>query len=82
MEFLAIGTAVKKMAGVGTKADTLPPQAIIVDEDTFVDSTNDLNLNLGRKVSAAEGQAGPISLVITVLIIFFYLFVTFFRPSH
>ena len=82
VEFLAIGTAVKKMPGIKTRTESLPPQAIIVDEDTFVDSTNNLNLNLGRKVSAAEGQAGPIGIVITVLIILFYLFVASFRISH
>lgn len=35
IEFLAIGTAVRKMPGVGTASISLPPQAIIRDRDTF-----------------------------------------------
>ena len=38
IEFLAIGTAVKKMPGIGTQSDTLPPQAIIRDQDTFINT--------------------------------------------
>ena len=40
IEFLAIGTAVKKMDGVSTKSQQLPPQAIITDKDTFIDTAN------------------------------------------
>ncbi len=36
IEFLAIGTAVKKVSGISTRSDQLPPQAIIRDKDTFV----------------------------------------------
>lgn len=35
IEFMAIGTAVKKMPGIQTLSDSLPPQAIINDKDTF-----------------------------------------------
>jgi uncharacterized protein YbjQ (UPF0145 family) len=38
IEFLAIGTAVKKVPGLDTRSEQLPPQAIIVDKDTFVNS--------------------------------------------
>ena len=38
IEFLAIGTAVKKMPRIGTQSDTLPPQAIIRDQDTFINT--------------------------------------------
>lgn len=38
IEFLAIGTAVKKTASAGTKTDQLPAQAIIRDKDTFVNT--------------------------------------------
>lgn len=44
IEFLAIGTAVKKIPGIHTVSDTLPPQAIIVDKNTFFDSSS---LNIG-----------------------------------
>jgi uncharacterized protein YbjQ (UPF0145 family) len=38
IEFLAIGTAVKKMPNVATQSDTLLPQAIIRDQDTFINT--------------------------------------------
>jgi uncharacterized protein YbjQ (UPF0145 family) len=38
IEFLAIGTAVRKMPNVGTQSDTLIPQAIIRDQDTFINT--------------------------------------------
>ena len=38
IEFLAIGTAVKKVKGLDTRSEQLPVQAIIVDKDTFVNS--------------------------------------------
>ena len=36
LEFMAIGTAVKRMPGVKTESDVLPPQAILQDRDTWV----------------------------------------------
>ena len=36
IEFMAIGTAVKRHEGVGTATDALPPQAIIRDRDTWI----------------------------------------------
>jgi uncharacterized protein YbjQ (UPF0145 family) len=40
IEFLAIGTAVKRFSGASPKTDQLPPQAIIRDKDTFIDTAN------------------------------------------
>ena len=40
IEFLAIGTAVKKIDGVMPKTESLPTQAIIRDKDTFVNTAN------------------------------------------
>jgi uncharacterized protein YbjQ (UPF0145 family) len=40
IEFLAIGTAVKRLDGISTRTDQLPPQAIIRDKTTFVDTAN------------------------------------------
>jgi len=48
IEFLAIGTAVKREQGVKTKSEQIPPQAIIRDKDTFLDVANavyGVNLN-------------------------------------
>jgi uncharacterized protein YbjQ (UPF0145 family) len=63
VEFLAIGTAVKKMPGMGTKSESLLPQAIIKDEDTFVDSMRSLNMEAGRKESASRTQGGPLAII-------------------
>lgn len=53
IEFLAIGTAVKKSTTIRTESSQLPPQAIVVDKDTFYDSANvgtyDINVNAGPK---------------------------------
>ncbi len=53
IEFLAIGTAVKKSTDIRTESTQLPAQAIVVDKDTFYDSTNtnsfDINMNTGSK---------------------------------
>jgi hypothetical protein len=38
IEFMAIGTAVRKMDAVGTHSQMLIPQAIIRDQDTFVNT--------------------------------------------
>ena len=36
IEFMAIGTAVKKVDNITTVTPTLPPQAIIKDKDTWI----------------------------------------------
>jgi len=54
IEFLAIGTAVKKMPGVGTRSESLLPQAIIRDQDTFIntdETTLGANLNQGATLN-------------------------------
>lgn len=38
IEFLAMGTAIKKTGSAGTRSEQLPPQAIIRDKDTFVNT--------------------------------------------
>lgn len=40
IEFLAIGTAVKRFLGITTRSDQLPPQAIIRDKDTFINTAD------------------------------------------
>lgn len=52
IEFLAMGTAVKRMPGVGTRTATLPTQAVIKDKDTFINTAETAlgrNLNEGKK---------------------------------
>lgn len=38
IEFMAIGTAVKKMPGLTTLSTSLPPQAVIQDKNTFINT--------------------------------------------
>ena len=62
IEFLAIGTAVKKMPGLATASPTLPAQAIIKDKDTFINTAetalgSNLNSQTGRSTGAAGGGA-------------------------
>lgn len=42
LEFMAIGTAVKKIPGIKTQSPALPPQAVIVDRDTWISETQAL----------------------------------------
>jgi uncharacterized protein YbjQ (UPF0145 family) len=74
VEFMAIGTAVKKFPGVTTRNQNLPPQAIIRDRETFIDSTNAvLHLERGSAASSSRMQQGPIAIIVTIVIIAFYL---------
>ena len=83
IEFMAIGTAVKKVAGLKTKSETLPPQAILQDRDTFIDASDSLGttVDMGRSNAASSKklQAGPSVIVVTILGIIFYVFLHFFR---
>lgn len=45
VEFLAIGTAVKKI-DCKTESQQLPPQVVVVDKDTYYDSTNPGNFSV------------------------------------
>lgn len=55
IEFLAIGTAVKRMDGTMPQSEQLPPQAIIRDKDTFINVADNVysslpghaNINIG-----------------------------------
>jgi len=45
VEFLAIGTAVKKLPGLAVQNQALPVQAIVADKDTWVDGTLGMTLD-------------------------------------
>jgi uncharacterized protein YbjQ (UPF0145 family) len=51
IEFLAIGTAIKKTDNLTTQSQQLPPQAIVRDRDTYIDPTQ-------RTVNAAVDFPG------------------------
>ena len=40
VEFLSVGSAVKKVEGISTNSPQLPPQAITRDRETFLDLAN------------------------------------------
>lgn len=70
IEFLAIGTAVKKSSAIKNQSTELPPQAIIVDRDSFFDTVNEglsINMNKGSK---------PINQIALIPILF--AFIAFF----
>ena len=76
VEFMAIGTAVKKFPNVGTTNTTLPTQAIIQDRETFVDVTlgGSLNLNRASSRGARQLQGGPMAFIGFFMLILFYIF--------
>ena len=53
IEFMAIGTAVKKMPGVKTESSALIAQAIIRDKDTFI---NTAEMSLGTNLNERGGK--------------------------
>jgi uncharacterized protein YbjQ (UPF0145 family) len=54
IEFMAIGTAVKKMPGIRTYSEALPPQAIIRDKDTFINTAETImGTNLNKRSSGS-----------------------------
>jgi hypothetical protein len=51
---MAIGTAVKKLPGMGTLSATLPAQAIIKDKDTWISTDNNIfNTDAGEASSGS-----------------------------
>jgi uncharacterized protein YbjQ (UPF0145 family) len=50
IEFLALGTAVKKVPGAATLSESLPPQAVMRDKDTFINTAETLR---GQDLNAA-----------------------------
>jgi uncharacterized protein YbjQ (UPF0145 family) len=78
VEFMVMGTAVKKIEGAKTVSENIPPQAFIQDRETFVDVTQEastVNLSSASKAaSASKTQRGPISFIVSAIFIIFYIF--------
>jgi uncharacterized protein YbjQ (UPF0145 family) len=71
IEFLAIGTAVKKIPSIKTESSQLPPQAIVVDKTTFYDAGYNffpLDVNAGKKPINSISFIGIIVLIIAVVL--------------
>jgi uncharacterized protein YbjQ (UPF0145 family) len=76
VEVMALGTAVKKIAGMGTRANALFPQALVPERATFVDSTASRTTSLTevKAASARTTQMGPARLIwaaIMLMVLFF-----------
>jgi len=76
IEFLAIGTAVKKMPGVSTHSDMLLPQAIIRDQDTFI---NTAETTVGASLNQPQNSANFVSIFVGFGVFAFWVLFTVFR---
>lgn len=74
-EFLAIGTAVKKFENVTTTNESLIVQATTKEQDTFVDSElgKKYDLDSGQKTSSSKLQAGPITIIVIIFMVIYYI---------
>ena len=79
IEFLAIGTAVKKMPNVSTQTDALPPQAIIRDQDTFI---NTAETTIGTSLNQPANSTSLIAGFIGFSIFGFWMLVALLRLVH
>ena len=81
IEFMVIGTAVKKMAGVGTVNQSLPPQATVFEKDTFI-------FEGGVPVSSGVDQRRPgtesssVKHLIILILIFTFIFLRVISHSR
>lgn len=73
IEFLAIGTAVKKSSRIKTESAQLLPQAIVVDRDTFYDSKNVDSFNVDMNKGAKPINPTSMSLLVPALIFIFII---------
>lgn len=58
VEFVAIGTAVKKLPGIKTQGASLPVHAMVSEKDTWIDGDFGFSLDRGAKASAGGGGGG------------------------
>lgn len=78
IEFLAIGTAVKKSSRIKTESVQLLPQAIVVDKDTFYDSMNadsfNVNVNKGAKPINSSSMISIAPIFVFIFVVLYFLF--------
>ncbi len=84
VEFMVIGTAVRKIPGVTTQNTDLPPQAIIQDRETFVDDSENRNVTLTqvKAASATRTQRGPIRFIVTIIVVIGWVALKILVASH
>ena len=77
IEFLAIGTAVKKFGGAATKSATMPVQAIIQDRDTYFENSLGTEVattgGRGNMASGRKTLGGPYKVIIGLFAILFFI---------
>lgn len=71
IEFLAIGTAVKKSPTTKPETPTLPPQAIVVDKDMFYDATNSTEVNMNQAPKPINRGAAGFIIGLFVFVVMF-----------
>ncbi|MDI9818468.1 MULTISPECIES: heavy metal-binding domain-containing protein [unclassified Legionella] len=83
IEFLAIGTAVKKFSAIKTESSQLIPQSIIVDKDTFYESTrsNSFNVNINKGEKGGSQSFGPIIILVVLAVLFIHILIRGFTGS-
>jgi uncharacterized protein YbjQ (UPF0145 family) len=76
IEFLAIGTAVKRLDGITTKNRGLPAQAVIRDRDTFFEGPRGKAVESGspRSASATAAQSGPRQILMIIGVVLYMIF--------
>jgi uncharacterized protein YbjQ (UPF0145 family) len=67
IEFMAIGTAVKKMPGMTTTSKALPAQAIIRDRETWFSKGDDQLTMGGASGKKKEGSGGKFEILLKIL---------------
>jgi uncharacterized protein YbjQ (UPF0145 family) len=83
VEFMAIGTAVKRIPNFTTLHPDLPPQAIISDRETFVETLlGSTTIRIGKTLPRAGLSNGPIRLFLTIICIILYLIMRYFSWHH
>jgi len=87
VEFMAIGTAVKRFVGTSTRSPQLIAQAVIQDRETYVDASDDVgavvnNIGAGSASrSSARMQKGPMAIIVTIFAIL-WMFISIFLGGH
>ncbi len=79
VEFLAIGTAVKTMPGVHTLSEQLLPQAIIRDQDTFINTAQSSSSAPLNQPINSRGILGSVGTLIAIVAWIGYMMFVIFR---
>ncbi len=84
VEFMVIGTAVRKIDGLTTRTAVLPAQAIIQDKETFIESYTSSGgaAMTTNTVGANRMQTVPFKSIFTVIFVVFYVLLHFLSGRH